>query len=85
MKPKLITTMQSYDRGLFMADLFAGFTVAMVAMPLSLAIAIASGADPAKGLVTAIVAAAETVPAGVAQIVELMDFGLRAYLGGHAG
>lgn len=56
MKPKLITTMQSYDRGLFMADLFAGFTVAMVAMPLSLAIAIASGADPAKGLVTAIVA-----------------------------
>ena len=39
-----------------MADLFAGITVAMVALPLSLAIAIASGADPAKGLVTAIVA-----------------------------
>ena len=32
-----------------------------------------------------LVAAAETVPAGVAQIVELMDFGLRAYLGGAAG
>ncbi|WP_366466179.1 SulP family inorganic anion transporter [Paracoccus methylarcula] len=39
-----------------MADLVAGITVAMVALPLSLAIAIASGADPAKGLVTAIVA-----------------------------
>ena len=30
-------------------------------------------------------AEAEAVPAGVAQIVELMDFGLRAYLGGAAG
>lgn len=39
-----------------MQDAIAGVTVAMVALPLSLAIAIASGADPAKGLVTAIVA-----------------------------
>jgi len=39
-----------------MADLLAGVTVAMVALPLSLAIAIASGADPAKGLLTAVVA-----------------------------
>ncbi|WP_371587975.1 SulP family inorganic anion transporter [Pseudoruegeria sp. SK021] len=38
-----------------MADLVAGLTVAMVALPLSLAIAIASGAPPATGLVTAIV------------------------------
>ncbi|MEX2373075.1 MAG: SulP family inorganic anion transporter, partial [Dehalococcoidia bacterium] len=36
-------------------DFVAGVTVAMVALPLSIAIAIASGADPAKGLVTAIV------------------------------
>jgi len=39
-----------------MQDALAGLTVAMVALPLSLAIAIASGADPSKGLVTAIVA-----------------------------
>ncbi|WP_459433344.1 SulP family inorganic anion transporter [Roseovarius sp.] len=39
-----------------MQDAIAGVTVAMVALPLSLAIAIASGAEPAKGLVTAIVA-----------------------------
>lgn len=39
-----------------MADLIAGVSVAMVAFPLSLAIAIASGADPAKGLITAIIA-----------------------------
>lgn len=56
MKPKILTTLQDYDRGQFLADLLAGVTVAMVAIPLSLAIAIASGADPAKGLVTAVVA-----------------------------
>lgn len=55
MKPKLITTMQTYSRPLFLSDLAAGATVAMVALPLSLAIAIASGADPSTGLITAIV------------------------------
>lgn len=54
--PKILTTMQTYNWSLFAADLLAGLTVAMVAIPLSFAIAIASGADPAKGLVTAIVA-----------------------------
>ncbi|MEO9528967.1 SulP family inorganic anion transporter [Roseibium sp.] len=53
--PKIVTTLQDYSLRLFLADLAAGVTVAMVALPLSLAIAIASGADPAKGLVTAIV------------------------------
>lgn len=56
MKPKLLTTLPSYTRSLFWHDVIAGVTVAMVALPLSLAIAIASGANPAKGLVTAIVA-----------------------------
>lgn len=55
MKPKLLTTLETYSLKLFWADLFAGVTVAMVAIPLSLAIAIASGADPAAGIVTAIV------------------------------
>ncbi len=55
-QPKILTTLQTYSWSLFVADLLAGATVAMVALPLSLAIAIASGADPAKGLVTAIVA-----------------------------
>lgn len=53
--PKIITTMQDYSLQLFRADAIAGITVAMVALPLSLAIAIASGADPGKGLVTAII------------------------------
>jgi len=56
MTPKLLTTLPTYTRPAFLADAIAGVTVAMVAMPLSLAIAIASGAPPEKGLVTAIVA-----------------------------
>ncbi len=56
MKPKLLTTLNSYTPGLFVSDLFAGISVALVALPLSIAIAIASGAPPAAGLVTAIVA-----------------------------
>ncbi len=55
-KPKILTTLPNYTRALLVKDAIAGVTVAMVALPLSLAIAIASGADPAKGLVTAIVA-----------------------------
>src|SRR5210317_759640 len=54
-QPKILTTLQNYSWPLFIADLLAGVTVAMVALPLSLAIAIASGADPAQGLVTAII------------------------------
>lgn len=56
MTPKILTTIRTYDAADFRADLLAGVTVAMVALPLSLAIAIASGAGPEKGLVTAIVA-----------------------------
>lgn len=56
MKPKILSTLATYDRAQFTSDLIAGMTVAMVALPLSLAIAIASGAGPDKGLVTAIVA-----------------------------
>lgn len=55
-QPKILTTMKTYSGSLFVADSLAGLTVAMIALPLSLAIAIASGADPAKGVVTAIVA-----------------------------
>jgi len=54
-QPKIITTFKTYDRQQFVADLVAGTTVALVAIPLSLAIAIASGAPPEKGLVTAVI------------------------------
>lgn len=54
--PKLLTTLKGYSPASLFADLGAGLTVAMVALPLAMAIAIASGADPGTGLVTAIVA-----------------------------
>src|SRR4029079_9355749 len=55
MKPKLLTTLRDYSWRLFLGDSVAGITVALVALPLSIAIAIASGATPRAGLVTAIV------------------------------
>ncbi|MBW3097400.1 SulP family inorganic anion transporter [Pseudohoeflea coraliihabitans] len=55
-QPKILSTMHSYSWPLFLRDILAGASVAMVALPLSLAIAIASGADPGDGLVTAIIA-----------------------------
>jgi SulP family sulfate permease len=54
-KPKLLTTIRDYSWRLFLSDGLAGVTVALVALPLSIAIAIASGADPKAGLITAIV------------------------------
>ncbi|MCB1340121.1 MAG: SulP family inorganic anion transporter [Pseudooceanicola sp.] len=56
MRPQILSTLPTYDTRQLSADVLAGISVAMVALPLSLAIAIASGADPGKGLVTAIVA-----------------------------
>lgn len=54
--PKLVTVLrEGYDLSKFQRDLIAGLTVAIVALPLSMAIAIASGVSPDKGLCTAIV------------------------------
>ena len=54
--PKLVTTLKSYDRAQFSADLAAGIIVGIVALPLAIAFAIASGVSPDRGLYTAIVA-----------------------------
>jgi SulP family sulfate permease len=54
--PKLVTSLrEGYTLADFKADAFAGLTVAIVALPLSMAIAIASGASPANGLYTAVI------------------------------
>ncbi len=55
--PKLVTVLRSgYGLGDLRRDLMAGLTVSIVALPLSMALAIASGASPAVGLHTAIIA-----------------------------
>jgi sulfate permease, SulP family len=54
--PKLVTVLrEGYHLADFRADVMAGLTVAIVALPLSMAIAIASGVTPDRGLYTAIV------------------------------
>ena len=55
-RPKLIDTMKSYSGKQLAGDLIAGLIVAIIALPLSIALAIASGVSPEKGLYTAIVA-----------------------------
>ena len=54
--PKTFVVLRDYDRRQFLADLQAGVVVGIVAIPLALAFAIASGVAPEKGLVTAAVA-----------------------------
>ena len=54
--PKLLTTLKTYDRQQLGADLVAGTIVGIVALPLAIAFAIASGVSPERGLITAIVA-----------------------------
>ncbi len=55
--PKLFSVLkEGYSLNTFRRDLIAGITVAIVSLPLSMALAIASGASPDKGLITAIIA-----------------------------
>ncbi len=55
-KPKIFETLKDYSVKSFTNDLVAGVIVAIIALPLSIALAIASGVSPEKGLYTAIVA-----------------------------
>lgn len=56
LKPKLFTTLKDYSKEQFLKDVTAGIIVAIIALPLSIALAIASGVTPEKGLYTAIIA-----------------------------
>ncbi|UUX95439.1 SulP family inorganic anion transporter [Aquabacterium sp. J223] len=55
-RPRLLDALRGYDRRRLAADIGAGVTVGVVALPLAMAFAIASGVKPEQGLVTAIVA-----------------------------
>ena len=54
--PKFFTTIRNYSKGQFIKDLIAGVIVAIIALPLSIALAIASGVNPEQSLYTAVVA-----------------------------
>ncbi|MBO5359333.1 MAG: sulfate permease [Clostridia bacterium] len=56
LKPKLFSSLKKYSRQQLIKDLTAGVIVAIIALPLSIALALASGVGPEQGLYTAIVA-----------------------------
>lgn len=55
-RPRLLDSLRSYDRSRLAHDIGAGLTVGIVALPLAMAFAIASGVKPEQGIITAIVA-----------------------------
>src|SRR6267142_5499540 len=74
-RPKLADTLKNYSREDFVADLVAGVTVGIVALPLAMALAIASGLKPETGIFTAIIGGL---------LVSLLG-GSRVQIGGPAG
>src|SRR5882757_3234643 len=74
-RPKLVETMKNYTRQDFAADAAAGITVGIVALPLAMALAIASGLKPEIGIFTAIIGGF---------LVSLLG-GSRVQIGGPAG
>ena len=74
-RPRLIDALEGYDRSRLVADIGAGLTVAVVALPLAMAFAIASGLKPEAGIFT-------TIIAGL--LVALLG-GSRVQIGGPAG
>ena len=73
--PKLLDCLPTYNRAQFGKDLAAGITVGVLALPLAMAFAIASGASPAAGIWTAIIAGLITSACG----------GSRVQIGGPTG
>src|SRR3970040_3150127 len=56
LKPQLLSSIKEYNKNLFISDLTSGLIVGIVALPLAIAFAIASGVSPEKGIITAIIA-----------------------------
>ena len=56
LKPKLFSVMKTYTKEQFIKDVIAGVIVAIIALPLSIALALASGVGPEQGIYTAIIA-----------------------------
>jgi len=73
--PRILSSFKGYNRTLFTKDVFAGLTVGVVALPLAMAFAIASGLKPEAGIFTAIIAGG---------LISLLG-GSRVQIGGPAG
>jgi sulfate permease, SulP family len=74
-RPKLVDSLAGYNQTLFVKDVLAGLTVGVVAPPLAMAFAIASGLKPEAGIFTAIIAGG---------LISMLG-GSRVQIGGPAG
>jgi len=74
-RPRLIESLRGYNKSRFSTDVTAGITVGVIALPLAIAFAIASGAKPEAGIFTAIMPASSSPPLG----------GSRVQIGGPTG
>ncbi len=74
-RPRILAALEGYNRARFLSDLGAGLTVGLVALPLAMAFAIASGLKPEAGLFTAIIGGL---------LISLLG-GSRVQIGGPAG
>ena len=55
-KPMLFSVLKTYNKQQFISDVISGIIVAIIALPLSIALALASGVGPEEGIYTAIIA-----------------------------
>ena len=72
-RPRLLDALAGYTRERFIKDLGAGLTVGIVALPLAMAFAIASGLKPEAGIWTAILAGAMVAALGGANNIRAVD------------
>ena len=68
--PKLLESLRGYDRATFLSDLAAGVTVGVIALPLAIEFATASGVEPSRGLWPAIIAGVMLAVMGVLRTME---------------
>lgn len=68
LKPKLFSVMKTYTKEQFVKDVISGIIVAIIALPLSMALALASGVEPQLGIYTAIVASIVTTFLGGSRV-----------------
>ncbi len=68
LKPKLFWVMKDYTKDQFVKDVISGIIVAIIALPLSMALALASGVEPQLGIYTAIIASIVTTFLGGSRV-----------------
>ena len=80
LRPKLFDVMKGYTKEQLIKDILSGIIVAIIALPLSIALAIASGVGPVQGLYTAIVAGFPFSAEAVSRLVDRLQHLLSLFM-----